>query len=123
MAELASDCTVSEAASLLGVSRVTVWRWIRDGKIQAERLGHRTVRIRRTDLNRLMSPDNVRSAHRQPLGLGAAEIHDPRAIGAGDHIVQFYESETTLLEAVGDRFVEAINLGQAAVAIATPPHQ
>src|SRR5919108_921032 len=44
---------VSEAAALLGVSRVSVWRWIRAGRLRAVRLGHRTVRIAREDLQRI----------------------------------------------------------------------
>ena len=34
---------ISDAASLLGVSRVSIWRWIRAGLLPARRLGHRTV--------------------------------------------------------------------------------
>lgn len=45
---------ITEAAALLGVSRVTIWRWIRDGRISASRLGHRTARISRRDLAQLL---------------------------------------------------------------------
>src|ERR1044072_8990552 len=48
--------SVSEAAALLGVSRVTVWRWIKAGRLAPARLGHRTVRIPREDMLRLMRP-------------------------------------------------------------------
>ncbi|MGH2534871.1 MAG: ATP-binding protein [Thermomicrobiales bacterium] len=46
--------SISETATLLGVNRVTVWRWIRDGRLPASRLGHRTTRIKREDLERLL---------------------------------------------------------------------
>lgn len=42
--------SVSEAANLLGVNRVTISRLISKGEIPAARLGHRTVRIRHEDL-------------------------------------------------------------------------
>jgi excisionase family DNA binding protein len=47
-------CSVSQAAVWLAVSRVTVWRWIRAGRLPAVRLGHRTVRIRVEDLQHLL---------------------------------------------------------------------
>ena len=31
--------SISEAAALLGVSRVSIWRWIRSGRLPAARLG------------------------------------------------------------------------------------
>jgi excisionase family DNA binding protein len=46
--------SISQTAALLGVSRVTVSRWIRAGRLPASRLGHRTVRIRYEDLERLL---------------------------------------------------------------------
>ena len=41
--------TKKEAAQLLGVSQVTVWHWITNGKLSAERIG-REVLIKRSDL-------------------------------------------------------------------------
>ena len=59
---------VAEAASYLGVSRVTVWRWIRAGRLPASHLGHRTVRIRRRDLDRLLlGPSQVCGEHSRVL--------------------------------------------------------
>jgi len=48
--------TVSEAASVLDVSRTTVWRWIADGRLAAYRAGGRTIRIKREDLERFLRP-------------------------------------------------------------------
>jgi len=42
--------TINEAAELLDVSRTTVWRWIREGRLPAYRAGSRTIRIRAEDL-------------------------------------------------------------------------
>lgn len=56
---------IKTAAELLGVSRVTIWRWIRDGRLPVSRLGHRTARIKREDLSRLLE---------NPGALALAEI-------------------------------------------------
>lgn len=48
--------SLSEAAELLGVSKPTVSRWIRDGHLPAQRIGPRTLRIRRGDLRRAERP-------------------------------------------------------------------
>ena len=57
---------VSEAARVLGVSRMTISRWIRSGRLPAARLGHRTVRIRHDDLDQLLLEARVR--HRPNRG-------------------------------------------------------
>jgi excisionase family DNA binding protein len=43
--------TPQEAADLLGVSRETIRRAIRSGELKATRLGYRTVRVTRADLD------------------------------------------------------------------------
>jgi excisionase family DNA binding protein len=35
----------ADAARALGVSRASVWRWIREGRIAEVRLGRRTTRV------------------------------------------------------------------------------
>jgi len=32
-------CTESQTAELLGVNRITIWRWIRKGKFNIQRIG------------------------------------------------------------------------------------
>src|ERR671925_395490 len=67
--------SISQAAALLGVSRVTIWRWVRAGRLLVWRLGHRTVRIKREDLERVLAqsgPAGPRSAVVGELGAGAA---------------------------------------------------
>jgi len=48
--------TINEAAELLDVSRTTVWRWIREGRLPAYRAGSRTIRIRAEDLDAQLTP-------------------------------------------------------------------
>lgn len=48
--------TVAEAAALLKVSRVTISRWLKQGRLPAYRVGPRAVRIRRADLAGLVRP-------------------------------------------------------------------
>lgn len=71
--------TVAEAAAELRVSKPTIWRWIRAGRLPVRRVGQRVVRIRRRDLNRLAAgPD---AAPREPHDLAAYILpHPPREI-------------------------------------------
>ena len=50
--------TVQEAAELMGVSRFTIWRRIRDGALPAYRAGvdRRTRLVKRADVEALMTP-------------------------------------------------------------------
>jgi len=50
--------TVSEAASYLGISRVTVWRRIRDGSLHTYQAAKskRTKLVKREDLDELLKP-------------------------------------------------------------------
>lgn len=49
-------CSVAEAARVLDVSRTTVWRWIEAGTLTAYRVGPKSIRIRRQDLEALLRP-------------------------------------------------------------------
>ena len=56
-ADLQSDLlTIGEAAKLLKISTVTLGRWLKEGRLPAYRIGPRAVRIRRADLNALLTP-------------------------------------------------------------------
>lgn len=46
--------TTSEVAKLLGVTRGTIWRWVRDGRLPAVTLPTGTLRVRREDVERLL---------------------------------------------------------------------
>jgi carbon-monoxide dehydrogenase medium subunit len=48
--------TVAEIAQLLRVHRTTVWRWITAGRLRAYRVGDRTLRVRREDVQSLLRP-------------------------------------------------------------------
>ncbi|MGH2561855.1 MAG: helix-turn-helix domain-containing protein [Thermomicrobiales bacterium] len=48
--------TVAEAAAILKVDRSTVRRWIDRGDLPAVRVGQRSLRVRRNDLDRVIEP-------------------------------------------------------------------
>jgi excisionase family DNA binding protein len=48
--------TVAEAARVLKVSRITLDRWLKDGRLPSYRVGPRATRIRRGDLTIVMTP-------------------------------------------------------------------
>src|SRR5579859_944504 len=117
--------SISQAAELLGVSRVSIWRWVRAGRLSVVRLGHRTARIKREDLEHLpthIGPSGYRS--RLLGGSGAQAPAEPdAALASGvEHFVQFYESDQFLLEAVGEFIGPALRTGGAGIVVATRPH-
>jgi excisionase family DNA binding protein len=59
--------SVAEVAQLLGVSRTTVWRWIRAGQLPARRIGPRTLRVERRALAVVAEPTLLSDS----LSLGA----------------------------------------------------
>src|SRR5437762_12067871 len=89
--------SVSEAAALLGVSRVTVCRRIRTGQLPVARLGHRTVRIAREDLERLLVPRRPEWSR-----LWLVPDADTPAAEVSGHVAQFYEADEFLMDAVAD---------------------
>ena len=113
--------SVSEAAALLGVSRVSVWRWISSGRLPVSRLGHRTVRIRRQDIEQIMQspPGNEPRAKPPFVYRAAAPAAQPGEI---DHSVLFYEGEPFLFDSVRDFIAPALNAGDRGIVIATAPH-
>lgn len=48
--------TVAQAAEILEVSTTTVWRWIRAELLPAYRAGPKNIRIKKSDLNRVITP-------------------------------------------------------------------
>jgi PAS domain S-box-containing protein/excisionase family DNA binding protein len=123
-------CNVSEAAALLGVSRVTMSRWIRDGRVPVARLGHRTIRIRREDLDQLLhaagSPVQSRIDHASSER-ASDELERERAIWSGldeaEHFLHLYEEDAVLVDAVGEYIGAVLRAEGAGIVIATAAHR
>src|SRR3954469_730077 len=128
--------SISQAAALLGVSRVSIWRWIRAGQLPVIRLGHRTVRIAHADLEQLLVRSGSAgsgpgvggaSAAAAPAGNrtardGAARLDWAKAT-VGGHLVQFYESDAFLVDVVGEYVGAALRAGDSAIVVATEAHR
>lgn len=76
--------TPEQVANRLQVSKATVLRWLRGGKLSGARIGHRTWRIRPKAVEALVNEE----FDREPLSARDwAEIHEGiRAIQRGDYI-------------------------------------
>ncbi|MGH2344539.1 MAG: helix-turn-helix domain-containing protein [Chloroflexota bacterium] len=51
--------SVAEAAARLKVNKSTVWRWIDSGRLPAYRIGERRVRLKKADVEGLITPARV----------------------------------------------------------------
>jgi excisionase family DNA binding protein len=117
--------SISQAAAVLGVSRVSIWRWINAGHIHAARLGHRTVRIQGEDLDRLIEQrlgDRANSANSARSADGAAPTSHWASMSANDHFAQFYELEQVLLDSVSQYIGVALEARDAGIVIASSAH-
>lgn len=128
--------SITQAAALLGVSRVSIWRWIRDGRLPVLRLGERTTRIRHDDLDRLLATPGPAGSQlwvgeRHDAGAVAEKRGDgttaPRtdwtATGPAEHFVQFYEADAFLLDAIGEFIGAGLHAGEVGIVIATAAHR
>src|SRR3972149_619044 len=59
--------SVKQAAALLHVSQSTLWRWINQGDLPAQRIGQRRVWLKQADLASLVTPRQRQHAHERPL--------------------------------------------------------
>ena len=122
-----SYCSVSEAAARLGVSRVSIWRWIRDGELAAARVGHRTTRIQREDLEALLVQfgDGPPRLCRRAAVSEVAPGHHPNwtELAETGHFVQLYESDGVLTDSVAGYMADGFERGAGALVIATGPHR
>ena len=108
--------SIAEVAAMLGVSRVSVWRWISSGRLPVSRLGHRTVRVKRDDLLQIVRPSRKGST---PPPMTSV----PRDAGSADHFVMFYEADSFLVDGVVDFIGPALKAGEPAIVVATPEHR
>ena len=114
--------SVSEVAALLGVSRVSIWRWISAGRLPVSRLGHRTVRIRREDVDRIVRPFRGHRAQTAVL-LGDSVSALALQPGSKDHLVMFYDAEPFLIDRVVEFIAPALKSGDRVALVATPRHR
>ena len=54
--------TIADACAYLRVTRATLYRWARQGKLRLFKLGARTTRVKRSDLDRLVVPKGSEDA-------------------------------------------------------------
>ncbi len=82
----ASYLTVSEAAARLEVSISTIWRWIARGDLRAYRVGRRSVRLKRDDVQgmvRRLDRPMATSTTVGPPAVPYITLADPDDIWAG----------------------------------------
>lgn len=53
---MSSDLTIAQAAEILGVHHITVRRYLARGILRGYRIGPRSIRIRRADLDAVRTP-------------------------------------------------------------------
>ena len=107
--------SVPEAATFLQVSPSTVWRRIARGDLPAYRIGHRRVRLKRSELGRVIRPVETTDRRCKP-SKGAATprltLADPDDIWAGydpdDARQALRQHAGSLAESDADRLVEQI---------------
>jgi len=74
--------TTSEAAQLLGINRVTLHRWVKQGTVRAYSLGPRRVLFKRSDLDTLLKPmqrEGVETDMKERLGRALEPLTEERA--------------------------------------------
>ena len=127
---------LSQAAALLGVSRMSIWRWIRAGRLPVLRLGHRISRIRREDLEQFLATGEAVGSHRRAVPDETTELPDPNGLGRqgapgvpssepgkAEHFVQFYEADAVIVDAVSEYIGTALRGSGVGIVIATAAHR
>jgi excisionase family DNA binding protein len=74
-----SFLTVAEVAELLKLNQQTIRNWIDRGELRAVRVGQRRVRIRKSDLDQLLSTGTMAPAGDDHERDSVAEAQDPVA--------------------------------------------
>src|SRR5437660_4019123 len=126
-ADAQSYYSVSQAAGLLGVSRMSIWRWVRAGRLPVARFGHRTARIRREDLDRLVLESRLRIVPDRMTEDAIDPDRAPRStwseMGPSEHLVQFYEADAVLVETVVEYVGAGLRAGAEVIAVITEAHR
>jgi PAS domain S-box-containing protein/excisionase family DNA binding protein len=126
-ADAHSYYSISQAAALLGVSRMSIWRWVRAGRLPVARFGHRTARIRREDLDRLVVESRLRIVTDRMTEDAIDPERAPRStwqeMGPSEHLVQFYEADAVLVETVSEYIGAGLRAGEVTIAIITETHR
>ncbi|MGH2533406.1 MAG: helix-turn-helix domain-containing protein [Thermomicrobiales bacterium] len=68
--------TIREAAQILRVSEVTISRWIKQGRLPSYRVGPRVIRIRRDDLDRIVTPETPETSESSDEFVDHVPIYD-----------------------------------------------
>ncbi|HEX3246851.1 MAG TPA: MEDS domain-containing protein, partial [Chloroflexota bacterium] len=113
--------SITEAAALLHVSRVTLSRWIRNGRLPVARLGHRTTRIRWEDVERLLSEHGLRPLRSRTAHMPAHE-DSPQLSPSSEHVVQFYDADAAMIDTASAHIGAALGVGGVGIVIATEAH-
>jgi PAS domain S-box-containing protein/excisionase family DNA binding protein len=126
-ADAQSYYSVSQAAAVLGVSRMSIWRWVRAGGLPVARFGHRTARIRREDLDRFVLASRLRVVPDRVAGDAFDADHAPRStwheMGPSEHLVQFYEDDAFLVRTLTEYIGAGLRAGEATIALVTEAHR
>ena len=72
MTAIESDwLTIAEASDYLKVTRATLYRWAREGRVRLYKLGARATRVRRSDLDQMAQPKDF------PEGAAWTRLSEP----------------------------------------------
>ncbi len=102
--------TIAEASTICGVSRATIWRWIKSGKIRAAKTAGGHHRISKVDLQAFIKNENMHIQFRDNDNKKILVVDD-------DHLIRkffkrFLNFENLTLEFAKDGFDAGIKTNQ-----------
>lgn len=114
----AQYCTVGEAAQYLGVSSATLRNWDRSGKLKPRRHPQNGYRIYlHEELDAILRCADTGAATQK------AGDFDFSGIRAGEHLVQFFDSDDFLADVIARFARAALESGGASMVVTTPEHR
>lgn len=72
----------AKAAEILGVSRATLWRWARDGRLSAKKIGPRTTIFLESEVRALLAGGAAAIPHVMPSAPGTCASSPSPAVSA-----------------------------------------